>query len=259
MARKKDPIQVVHDDNAPVVILVEPQLPENVGMTARAMLNCGLTRLRIVRPKMHWPNKVCRYTSAGADQVLEDTQIFETTEEALKDIHYAYALTARSRDMNKAEYTARSAMPEIRTQIASKQRVALIFGGESCGLVNDDVVLCQAVIRIPLNPGFSSLNLSQAVQILSYEWRMSGDETPGKIMRIDKDTEPATKEQVVGFFDQLEHELDESGFLRVKEKRPEMIRNIRNIFQRADLTAQEVRTLRGIITSLVRGWMGRKK
>lgn len=236
----------------PIVVLVHPQLAENIGMTARAMLNCGMSQLRLVKPKVPWPSLVAGYTSAGADAVLEQAQIFETTEDALADINQAYALTARSRDMVKPVTEPRASVGPMKEQIESGLKVALVFGGEQSGLSNDDVTLCDTIVTAPLNPEFSSLNLSQAVLMMSYEWLIATHNQKEESLKLKKNTGIAGKEEVFGFFEQLESELDRCGFLRVKEKRPDMIRNIRNIFSRVDLTSQEVRTLRGIVSGLTR-------
>lgn len=236
----------------PIIVLLHPQLAENIGMTARAMLNCGLTELRMVKPKVPWPSLVAGYTSAGADDVLDKATLYETTEEALADVHHSYALTARSRDMVKPVTSPRASMDSVKEQVAEGQKVAFVFGGEQSGMSNDDVTLCDTIVTAPLNPDFSSLNLSQAVLMMSYEWLIATQKTSVEELKIKKNTELAEKEEIFGFFGQLEEELDRCGFLRVKEKRPDMVRNIRNIFLRSHLTSQEVRTLRGIVSGLIR-------
>ncbi|MBT5940090.1 MAG: RNA methyltransferase [Rhodospirillaceae bacterium] len=233
--------------NAPVIILVEPQLGENIGMVARAMLNCGLTDLRLVRPRDGWPNSRAVSSASGADIVLENAKLFETTEAAIADLSQVYAATARDRDLTKEVVTPAEAAGEIRN--SGNPLCGIIFGGEAMGLNNDDIVLASKIIKTPLNPGFTSLNLSQAVLLVAYEWFKLADDTPASELRM-KDSQPATKAELIGLFEHLENELDARGFLRVKEKRPIMVQNIRNIFQRADMTEQEVRTLRGIIKSL---------
>ena len=239
---------------APAVILVAPQLGQNIGMVARAMLNCGMTDLRLVAPRDGWPNADANKASSGALVVLDNARVFATTAEALTDLNTVYATTARSRDMAKPVVTPRRAAAEIREADAKGVRCGLMFGPEAKGLHNDDVVLADSILQVPLNPGFSSLNLAQAVLLAAYEWYQAGDETPpAQPAPILKNRGPATKEDLFGLFEHLERELDESGFLRNIEKRPTMVRNLRNMFQRADLTDQEVRTLRGVIVSLVEG------
>lgn len=233
----------------PAVILVEPQLGENIGFAARAMLNNGLTELRLVRPRDGWPNERARAVSAGADEVLDGARVFETTTEAIAGLSRVFAATARSRDMIKPVMTPRRAAVELRAEAAAGIRCGLLFGPERSGLTSDDMALADTVVQAPLNPAFSSLSLPQAVLILSYEWFQAGDETLPEELVTGR-TEPATKADLVAFFERLEGALDDCGFLRVAEKRPGMVRNIRDIFQRTRLTAQELRTLQGIVSGL---------
>jgi tRNA/rRNA methyltransferase len=231
----------------PAIVLIDPQLGENIGMVARAMLNCGLTDLRLVRPRDGWPNPAATSSASGADIVLENTQTFETTSQAIADLNLVYATTARDRDMTKEMVTPQAAAEEIRA--AGSLNCGILFGREAKGLKNEDIVLANKIVIAPLNPGFTSLNLSQAVLLLAYEWYKLADQTPGAELRM-KDTRPANKQELLGLFEHLEAELDSHGFLRVKEKRPVMVQNIRNVFQRANMTEQEVRTFRGVIKSL---------
>ncbi len=235
--------------SAPAIILVAPQLAENIGAAARAMLNCGLTDLRLVRPRPSWPHPRAIAAAAGADIVLERAKIFDETKHAIADLHYVYATTARPREGVKTVVTARAAAGEIHERAAKRERSGLLFGPERTGLENDDVSLADAIVSVPLNRDFSSLNLAQAVLLNAYEWRMAADSTPSHALARGK-AESATKEDVVGFFERLEAELDACGFLRNTDMRPTMVRNIRNIFHRAGLMAHEVRTLQGIVTGL---------
>lgn len=244
----------------PAVVLVEPQLGENIGMVARAMLNCGLDDLRLVRPRADWPNEKAVAAASGADCVLERARLYPSTAAATADLNLLLATTARTRAMTKWTLTPRAAASEIRRASAAGIGVGLLFGKEARGLENDDVALAQAIISIPLNPAFSSLNLAMAVLIVGYEWRQAANAAeaveagaPAAVLQLPKETEPATAEQLQGLFEQLESELDRCGFLRIAEKRPIMVRNLRNLFGRAGLSAQEVRTLRGIISCLVAG------
>lgn len=238
---------------APAIILVEPQLGENIGMVARAMLNCGLQDLRLVRPRDGWPNPAASGAASGADAVLEAARLFATTAEAVADLARLYATTARPRDMTKPVFTPRGAALEMRS---GKGRPGVVFGKESKGLHNDDVALADAVVTVPLNPAFSSLNLAQAVLLVGYEWRLAGDATPARQLVMPKETRPATKEEILGLFEHLERELDACGFLFPPEKRPAMARNLRNTLGRAELTEQEVRTFRGIVACLAKGRRG---
>ncbi len=238
----------------PEIILVRPQIGENIGTAARAMLNCGLTRLRLVKPREAWPNEKAVAASSGATAVLDGAKLFPTTREAVADLTRLYATTARPRDMVKPVFSPRAAAREMRACIAGGGRVGILFGAERSGLENDDVALADAIIEVPMNPDFSSLNLAQAVLICAYEWRLAepADDAAGA-RRGRPRARPAAKEELVGLFEHLEAELDRAGFLYPPEKRPRMVRNIRNLFARADLTEQEVKTLRGIVASLAKG------
>ncbi|WP_282609545.1 RNA methyltransferase [Pelagibius sp. Alg239-R121] len=238
----------------PAVILVTPQLGQNIGMVARAMLNCGLTELRLVAPRDGWPNPDAEASSAGATFVLEQAKVFPTTAEAVADLQRVYATTARARGMTKTVETPRTAVGGMRSAAAQGRSVGVLFGPERAGLLNDDIALADTILEVPLNPAFSSLNLAQAVLLIGYEWFQAADQTPASELVINA-TRPATKGELINFFSRLEKALDESGFLYPPEKTPIMIRNIRNLFQRADLTEQEVNTLHGIISAL---WEKRK-
>ncbi|MDX1382224.1 MAG: RNA methyltransferase [Thermoanaerobaculia bacterium] len=235
----------------PVVVLVGPQLAENIGAAARAMLNCGLDRLRLVRPRHGWPDPDAVPAAAGAGAVLDRAEVFADTAAAIADATRVYATTARLRDMIKPTVTPREAAREMRRLAAAGERVALLFGPERTGLDNDDVVRASRIVHVPLNPRFSSLNLAQAVLVLAYEWRLAGEaEVPRR--RDPKSWERgATGDELANFFDHLEEELEAGGFFEVPAKKPAMQRAIRNVFSRAELTEQEVRTLHGVVTALV--------
>lgn len=235
----------------PAVVLIEPQLGENIGMVARAMLNSGLTDLRLVRPRDGWPNEAANKAASGADAVIERARLFDSTAAAIAGCQRVYASTARPRGMVKRLVTPRQAAAEIRPAIQAGEAVAVLFGPERSGLVNDDIALADTVIQVPLNPAFASLNLAQAVLLVGYEWYQSGDATPGQ--QLDSGGAPLVdKADLLFFFERLEAKLDDAGFLQPIEKRPNMVRNIRNIFQRTDLTEPEVRTLHGIVSALTR-------
>lgn len=231
----------------PAVILVDPQLGENIGMSARAMLNCGLVDLRLVRPRDGWPNLKAARASAGADRVIDNVQLFDTTAEAIADLTTVYAATARPRDLIKPVMTPTAGAADIRAR--GNSGCGILFGGEAMGLDNDDISLADTIIQAPLHPGFSSLNLSQAVLLIAHAWFTAVDETPAEAIPMRASTRPATKEELLGFFEQFESALDQSGFMRLTEKRPIMVRNLRAIWNRAKLTDQEVRTLRGVVSS----------
>jgi tRNA/rRNA methyltransferase len=235
----------------PAVVLVAPQLGENIGTTARAMLNFGLTDLRIVRPRDGWPNERARAAASGADIVIDNVKLFDRTADAVAGLDYVIATTARARDMVKPILTPETAAARMREAFAGGGRAGLLFGPERTGLENDDLALADALMMVPVNPAFASLNLAQCVLLMSYEWHKAADTTEAERIEYQQ-TRPANKEELLGFFEHLEGELDRFGFLKPPEKRPSMIRNLRNMFQRAGLTEQEVRTLRGVVAALTR-------
>ena len=240
----------------PAVVLVRPQLGENIGTAARAMLNFGLADLRLVAPRDGWPNVKAVAAAAGATAVLDGLRLFDTTAEAVADLRHVLAATARQRYMLKPETTPRRAAGQMRDWVAAGEPCGVLFGPERTGLDNDDVALADAVLSVPINPAYASLNLAQAVLLVGYEWFLtaagdaggSSDGSPpaGR-------TRPATRGELENFFTHLERELDACGFLRNTEKRPVMVRNIRNLFLRAGLHEQEVDTLHGIVAELVKG------
>lgn len=233
----------------PVVILVRPQLGENIGMAARAMLNCGLSTLRLVAPRDGWPNERAQRAASGADIVLEKAEVFDSVGEAVADLERVIATTARSRELTQRILTPRHAAAEMRGWIGQGQGVGIMFGPERTGLENDDMVHADTALSIPLNPQFSSLNMAQAVLLVAYEWTAAGDTTP--VSRLpDYATRPATKEEMQNLFDHLERALDQSGFLRNREMRPSMVLNLRALLQRAEMTEQEARTFHGVIKFL---------
>ncbi len=239
-----------------MIVLVGPQMGENVGATARAMLNCGLTELRLVSPRDGWPNERAQAMATGASrEVVDRARVFATTAAAVADLHRVYATTARRRDMLKPAIGPRELAAEVRERAARGQRSGVLFGPERAGLDNDDVALASHIVHIPLNPGYSSLNLAQAVLLVAYAWFEAGSAaaTPPPDQRSA--TPLATSAQLVNLFQHMEQELDASGFLRVAEKRGIMVRNLRSILHRAELREHEVRALHGVVSSLT----GRRK
>jgi tRNA/rRNA methyltransferase len=232
----------------PVIVLVDPQLGENIGAAARAMLNCGLLELQLVRPRDGWPSEKARAMSSGALDKMPEPQVFETLGEAVADCHFVAATTARHRDQVKKVFTARSISRELHERVNRGEKTAILFGAERTGLDNDDISLAHAIINIPLNPDFSSLNLAQAVLLVTYEWRMGGmEDTEGTL--VTNESPLATHEETESFLARLEQDLEESYFFRNPDMRPSMMRNIRNVYTRAELTEQEVRTLHGMLSA----------
>ncbi|MEL6226280.1 MAG: RNA methyltransferase [Pseudomonadota bacterium] len=245
---------------APSVILVEPQIAENIGMTARAMANFGLDDVRVTNPRDGWPNEKARATASGAAGIVDNAGLHPDLESAIGDLNWTVATTARQRDMRKPILTPEAAAREMRERTAAGQRCGIIFGRERNGLESTEVALANAIVMIPVNPKFASLNLAQAVLLLGYAWLRSGDastlgrKTPndrriGEGLHLGHDV-PAKQAEMLGFFEHLEDELGARGFFNPPERRHVTVRNLRSLFQRLAPTAQEVRTLRGIIATL---------
>jgi tRNA/rRNA methyltransferase len=232
----------------PAIILVEPQLGENIGTAARAMYNGGLTDLRLVKPRDGWPSDKAKAAASGADVVLDNARLYDRVEDAIAELRHVYATTARDRYMVKRVVTPRQGAAEMRALVAAEEPCGILFGPERTGLLNEHIALAETVLSVPLNPAFSSLNLAQAVLLIGYEWFTAGDATPAAQL-VTGHSKPATKEKLIRFFEHLEEELDRNGFMRSAEKRPSMVRNLRNLFQRAQCTEQELRTLHGVVTA----------
>ncbi|MEQ1524459.1 MAG: RNA methyltransferase [Aestuariivirga sp.] len=247
---------------APLVVLAHPQLGENIGTAARAMANFGLHELRLVAPRDGWPNEKAVTASSGAHWIVEGAKVFDDLPSALIDMNYVYATTARPRDMIKEVITPEQAGHDMRARVGRGEKIAILFGRERWGLSNEEVSLADIIVTAPVNPAFASINIAQAVLLMGYEWFKEhavslGQQTP-ELAALDgpglqtPDTRLATKEELYGFFDHLERELDESGFFKTEKKKPTMRLNLRNMFVRAELTEQEIRSLRGMVSSLTR-------
>jgi len=238
--------------DAPVVILVAPQMGENIGSTARAMFNFGLHTLRLVAPRDGWPNPRAEAAASGAGVVLERAEVFADTAAAIADLHRVFATTARHRDMTQPIITPRAAAGDLHRVCGECLRCGLLFGPERTGLTNDDLSCADTVISIPVNPAFPSLNLAQAVLLVAYEWFQAGAgaQVPERELHTGQ-SRPATKGELANLHGHLARMLDERGFFLDPEKRPSMLRNLRNALQRMVVTEQEVRTAHGILTALV--------
>ena len=235
--------------NSPTVILVRPQLADNVGSVARAMANGGLFHLRLVAPRDGWPQERAWRMASGADRILDEATVHPSVADAVADLHHVFATCPRPRHIIKPVLTARGAAAELRAVCSRDLKAGILFGPERAGLDNDDMACADALIRFPLNPAFMSLNLSQAVMVMAYEWWSATDATPGRYF-MTNETGIATKGRLENFLAHLTAELDECGFLRNQQKRPNMVRNIRHFFERGEVTEQELRTLHGIVTEL---------
>jgi len=230
----------------PVIILVRPQMGENIGAVARAMSNFGLSELRIVAPRDGWPNPKAVEMAAGAETIITGATIYPDFTAATADIQLAYATTARPRDMEKRVVEPTEAISEIKNYLASGSRVALVFGPERAGLENEEIGWCDTLITIPTAAENRSLNIAQSAVILGYEWlRQRGIES----VRRDL-PEVAPREELSGFFGQLEEYLDGADYFRVAHKKPIMWQNLKTIFLRAQMSSQETRTLRGMLRTI---------
>ena len=238
----------------PVVVLVEPQLGENIGAAARAMANFGLSRLRIVKPRQAWPNDKARMMAAGADRILDEAELFDTLEAAIADCSFVFATTARAHDQAKRVIGPADAAAEAAPRIGAGETVAVLFGRERNGLENDEVALADCIVTLPVNPAFASLNLAQAIVIVAYEWfKLAGSGLP---FAMPQKSRSAPKQQLLAFFASLERELEKVEFFRPPDKRETMQINLRNIFTRMQPTQQDIQTLHGVIMAIAEGRKG---
>lgn len=234
----------------PHVILLNPQMGENIGAAARAVANFGLDTLNLVKPRDGWPNKIAEANGVGAFDIIKPTQVFESTTDAIQGYETVYATTARPRDMRKSVMTPEAAIQDMHKRHASGQKTAILFGGERAGMTNEDISLAQHIITVPTNPDFSSINLAQSVLLLAYEWRRQADDALAETMP-EGDSPLAKQAEVIELVERLEGELETRKFFRNPDMRPTLMRNIRNIFTRSELSEQETRTLHGIISALI--------
>lgn len=240
---------------APAIVLVEPQMGENIGTTARAMANFGLSDLRLVAPRDGWPNPRAKAAASGADPVLEAARVFPDLRSAVADLTFTLATTARAHTQAKPVLSPEAAARACAARIAAGAGTGVLFGRERNGLENDEVGLCDGIVTYPVNPAFSSLNLAQAVLVIGYEWFKLT--TAGALpFEMPELSEPAPKEQLFAFFDRLETALEQAEFFRPPEKRHVMTVNLRNIVTRMSPTRQDIQTLAGVVDALVEGRKG---
>ena len=238
-------------EGGPVIVLVEPQLGENIGMAARAMANFGLTEMRLVRPRHNWKHQKTLATAANAAFVVEAAQVFPDLRSAMADLQFVYATTARERGQGKPVVGPQEAGTAMATRLAAGEKIGVLFGRERTGLENDDIAAADEILTFPVNPRHASLNLAQAVLLTGYSYAQAAA-MPLPFTR--KETwPPADRETVLSFFDYLEEALEQRGFFRPEHKRPVMSRNLRNIFHRIGMSEQDVRTLRGMVVRLIEG------
>jgi len=251
---------------APAIILVRPQLGENIGFAARAMANFGLRDLRLVAPRDGWPNDKARAAAAVAAPVIDGAKVYDSVEAAIGGLNFVLVTTARPREMVKRVLSPETAAAALRDRALAAEQSGVLFGPERSGLDNDAIALADAILTAPVDPDFASLSLPQAVLLFAYEWlKCQKPETLGRITTFDgpaieglsaPETRPATRAELFGLFEHLETALDRAGFLKPAEKRPSMVRSIRNMFHRMGATEQDVKTWRGIVSALTRGQRG---
>ena len=247
------------DLNGPAIILVEPQLGENIGMAARAMGNFALSELRIVNPRDGWPNIAAQRAAAGADHILDRAKVFSTVDEAIADLDLLFATTARAHDQAKPVLGPETAVREVVEHLSAGGKVGILFGRERWGLTNEEVARANRIVTFPVNPGFASLNLAQAVLLMGYEWfkrATDGGELP---FAMPERSPRASQHQMRAFFENLVRELDRVEFLRPAEKRETMLVNLRNIFSRMEPTKQDMHTLHGVVMAIAEGRKGPAK
>ncbi|MEZ5647948.1 MAG: RNA methyltransferase [Alphaproteobacteria bacterium] len=233
----------------PIIVLVRPQMAENVGAVARAMLNCGLTQLRLVEPREEWRSDKAVAMASGAESVLVKANSYPDLQSAVADLNHVYAATARRRELTKKILTPKTATAQVSDLLNKGEACGILFGPERTGLLNAEVAECTAIIEVPLNPGFTSLNLAQAVLIIAYEWFQQKIDAKGEEF-VTNNSPIATREELANFLDRLENAMDECGFLWPPDKRETMLHNIKAQFSRNNLTQQEINTLHGMIVTL---------
>ncbi|WP_136682903.1 RNA methyltransferase [Falsirhodobacter xinxiangensis] len=235
----------------PAFILVRPQMGENIGAAARAMLNFGLDRMRIVDPRDGWPNPKANAMASGAGRVLDGAGIFPDVAASVADCDYVFATTARGRELTRPVMTPERAMEHARAMAAEGKRVGVLFGPERAGLENDDVVRANALITVPVNPDFASLNLAQCVLLTAYEWRRQTTDVPPEVMELAR-TDFATQIEVEKLGDHFEQRLDAAGFFFPETKVPGMKLSLRNMWSRLNLTRADVQTFHGMLRQIAR-------
>lgn len=233
----------------PVFVFIRPQMGENIGAAARAMLNFGLTHMRIVAPRDGWPNPKAIAMASGAGCVLDQAQLFSDVSDAIADCHYIFATTARNRELVKPVMAPKRAAQIIEETTSSGKKVAILFGPERSGLENDDLVFANSLISVPVNPDFPSLNLAQSALLIAYEWQMLKNSTPNEVMNYVK-TEPATALDIHNLANHFEERLEQVGFFHPPEKVAHMKLNFRNMWARLGLTRAEIQTFHGILKQI---------
>ncbi len=249
MQKTREPKTLIAE--GPVIVLVEPQLGENIGMVARAMANFGLAQLRLVNPRDGWPNDKARSAASRADHVIDAVEVFETLEAAIADLQYVCATTARPREIIMPVLGPTEAAGKLRQLHVSGVRTGILFGRERWGLENEELSLCDAIVTFPVNPAFASLNIAQAVLLVSYEWLKTANLPP----LFAEEIVPAKRENIAGLVEHVIGSLKETSYFHPPEKQERMEQTIRTILTRPGFSDREVRTLRGVVASLERRWL----
>ena len=239
-----------NDAQQPAFILIRPQMGENIGAAARAMWNFGLDRMRITSPRDGWPNQRAVAMASGAGRLLDEAQLFDSTDDAISDCTYVYATTARDRDLTKPVMTPEAAMRDARDRIAAGQKVAVLFGPERAGLENDDIVRANAMVSVPVNPEFASLNLGQCVLLTAYEWQRATSEAVENF--VSHEGGLAEQKDIAALSAHYEERLDDAGFFYPPAKAAHMKQNLRNLWSRLPLTRADAQMLHGMMRQLVR-------
>lgn len=247
------------EEEWPAILLVRPQMGENIGAVARVLLNFGLISLRLVAPRDRWPNPKAEVVAVGADKVLKGARVEWSLEEALADATLVIAASARPRGLEKPVWGPREAALNIRAALAKGERPVVMFGPEAAGMETEEIARADAIMTLPVNPGFASLNLANAVAVFAFAYAEARQVEDLPSWFRDTESEPATQEELEKLFEHLEQELEHGRFFHPDDKAPLMKRNLRSIFLRARLTVQEAQTLRGVIKALTIGRGGRKK
>ncbi len=234
----------------PAIVLVEPQLGENIGMVARAMANFGLAELRLVMPRDGWPSDKARAAASRADHVIDATRVFDDLPSAIADLNFVFATTARQRDGFKRVAGPVEAGKVLRQRAGQGERVGILFGRERFGLSNEEVALADEIVTFPVDPDFASLNIAQAVLLMAYEWRKSGLASENETAFSSPEPAPAPKATLQGLFDHLEEALDLRGYFRPRAKKPKMVDNLRTVLTRPGFSDAELSVLRGVVSSL---------
>ena len=237
-------------DLQPAFVLIRPQMGENIGAAARGMWNFGLDRMRIIAPRDGWPNQKAVAMASGAGRLLDEAQIFDDTQGAIADCDYVYATTARPRGLTKLVLTPEAAMQDARKRVAEGQKVAVMFGPERSGMENDDIARANAIISVPVNPDFPSLNLAQCVLLTGYEWRREAVEVAA--FRVDAAGDWAEQIEIEKLSDHYEQRLEEAGFFYPAHKAENMKVNLRNMWSRMPMTRADVQMLHGMMRQMVR-------